>query len=116
MLHTLLTDDPALSHTQEALSLTTPARLGTSEPAVAHGDAAAEVGVRVGGGGCADWWLGAIDLLVRNSPSQGDNVADHIKEQLMERDRYIAKILSTIAKEYLWLARRHMRDRVCMQL
>ncbi|KAL0019181.1 hypothetical protein WJX77_000293 [Trebouxia sp. C0004] len=47
----------------------------------------ASVGAAVARGGPADWWLGAIDLLVR-SPSQGDNVADHIKEQLMERDRY----------------------------
>lgn len=53
---------------------------------------AAEVGVRVGGGGCADWWLGAIDLLVRTSTSQGANVADHIKEQLMERDRYQSQL------------------------
>ena len=45
------------------------------------------VGAAVARGGPADWWLGAIDLLVRSSPSQGDNVADHIKEQLMERDR-----------------------------
>ena len=48
---------------------------------------AATVGAAVAHGGPADWWLGAVDLLVRSSPSQGDNVADHIKEQLMERDR-----------------------------
>jgi len=48
---------------------------------------AASVGAAVASGGPADWWLGAIDLLVRSSPSQGDNVAEHIKEQLMERDR-----------------------------
>ena len=44
-------------------------------------------GIAVASGGCADWWLAAIDLFVRTSPSQGDNVADHIKAQLTERDR-----------------------------
>ena len=62
--------------------------MGLATAAEVLDEEAAEVGVRVGGGGCADWWLGAIDLLVRTSPSQGANVADHIKEQLMERDRY----------------------------
>lgn len=42
----------------------------------------------MGAKGCGDWWLGAIELLARSTPSQGDSVADHIKEQLMERDRY----------------------------
>lgn len=60
---------------------------GASALSVTEQEEASEVGVRVGAGGCADWWLGAIDLLVRNSPSQGANVADHIREQLMERDR-----------------------------
>ena len=46
------------------------------------------------GQGSGKWWLGAIDLLVHNSPSQGDNVADHIKEQLMERDRYLTLLLT----------------------
>ncbi|KAL3154030.1 hypothetical protein ABBQ32_013581 [Trebouxia sp. C0010 RCD-2024] len=52
------------------------------------GCAGGATGAAVGGQGCAGWWLGAIDLLVRSTPSQGDGVADHIKEQLMERDRY----------------------------
>lgn len=51
------------------------------------GCAGGATGAAVGGQGCAGWWLGAIDLLVRSTPSQGDGVADHIKEQLMERDR-----------------------------
>lgn len=61
---------------------------------------AACVGTAVASGGCADWWLGAIDLLVRSSPSQGDNVADHIKEQLMERDRsaYVSSALHLCQK------------------
>lgn len=50
--------------------------------------AEARTGTAVAGRGCADWWLGAIDLLVRTSQNGGDSVADHIKEQLMERDRY----------------------------
>lgn len=64
-----------------------------TEPAVGHhaeeaeGGAEQKVGVRVGARGSASWWMAAIGLLVKSSPSQGDNVADHIKEQLMERDR-----------------------------
>ena len=62
--------------------------VGVGEPTGPESRAnAASVGAAVAGGGPADWWLGAVDLLVRSSPSQGDNVADHIKEQLMERDR-----------------------------
>ncbi|DBA99603.1 TPA: hypothetical protein ACH3X3_012177 [Trebouxia sp. C0006] len=63
---------------------------GKSGEATGHKSCAnaATVGAAVAHGGPADWWLGAVDLLVRSSPSQGDNVADHIKEQLMERDRY----------------------------
>ena len=63
-------------------------KLDIGEPTASETRAnAASVGAAVARGGPADWWLGAIDLLVRSSPSQGDNVADHIKEQLMERDR-----------------------------
>ena len=61
---------------------------GASSTSTMQEGEATDVGIRVGGGGCADWWIGAVDLLVRTSPSQGANVADHIKEQLMERDRY----------------------------
>ncbi len=62
--------------------------VGVGEPTGPKSRAsAATVGAAVAHAGPADWWLAAIDLLVRSSPSQGDNVADHIKEQLMERDR-----------------------------
>lgn len=60
---------------------------GSNEAGIGHAGAATSTGAAVAGTGSADWWLGAIDLLVRNSPSQGDTVADLIKEQLMERDR-----------------------------
>ena len=52
-----------------------------------HAGAGSATGAAVSSKGCGDWWLGAIDLLVRSSPSQGDNFAHLIKEQLMERDR-----------------------------
>lgn len=51
--------------------------------------AKADTGAGVSSSESAQWWLGAVELLVRTSPSQGDNVADHIKEQLMERDRQV---------------------------
>lgn len=60
---------------------------GDDEADRGHAGAGTSTGAAVAGKGSADWWLGAIDLLVRNSPSQGDSVADFIKEQLMERDR-----------------------------
>ena len=57
---------------------------------VADGAAAEnDIGTSVASSGCAQWWLGAVDLLTRNSPNQGDSVADYIKEQLMERDRSV---------------------------
>ena len=61
---------------------------GDGEAETSHAGGA--TGTAVASKGCADWWLGAIDLLVRTSPSQGDSVADHIKEQLMERDRWLS--------------------------